>query len=149
MAEDNGILGMAAGVGGAVGAAVGALITAEKALGKTMPGASASAQQFAVDKETVLQAGKIVFDQALRLNDALRRAERGLLVKLGPNADPVNEDVAAAWNARLIEGPESYAGRVRQYRTSLSNLVDQLREVAKQYGFTEDEVVSAMGVKSA
>jgi hypothetical protein len=60
------------------------------------------------------------------------------------DADEVNADIAAAWNSRLVESPDSYAGRIDEYILSLNGLVQQLRGVALQYEYTEDEVNAAL-----
>ncbi|XVS64267.1 hypothetical protein ACQPYE_39505 [Actinosynnema sp. CA-299493] len=149
MEQETGLLGAVAAAGGAVGRAVGEIFAAEKRLGDTMAAGPASGQRFQVSKDTVLQAGKIISDQAEVLARSLRRSERPLQVDLPPGTDPVNESIAAAWNSRLVDGDDTYVGRVRQYIDSLDELVVQLRAVATQYGFTEDEVTSAFGAAGA
>ena len=149
MEQETGLLGAVAAAGGAVGKAVGAMFAAETRLGDTIAGAPVSGQKFEVNKDTVLQAGKIISDQAGALSRKLRLSERDLRVDLPAGSDPVNESIAAAWNSRLVDGDDTYAGRVEQYIASLDELVEQLRGVATQYGFTEDEVTSAFGAKSA
>lgn len=144
MAEENGLLGAVAGVGGAIGRAVGEMFAAEKRLTESMAGGPGAGQKFTVTKETVLQAGKIIDTQL----DVLRRAYRDsiddLRVQLG-GADDVNQDIAAAWNDRLVDSDNSYGARVAGYLKSLEGLVDQLRAAAIQYGHTEEEVKAAMG----
>ncbi|MFJ6670705.1 hypothetical protein ACIQMJ_06300 [Actinosynnema sp. NPDC091369] len=149
MEPETGLLGAVAAAGGAVGKAVGAMFAAEKQLSDTLAARPASGQKFEVNKDTVLQAGKVIRDQADALAKKLRTSERNLLVDLPAGSDPVNTSIAAAWNSRLTSGEDSYAGRVEQYIASLDDLVEQLRGVAAQYGFTEDEVTSAFGAKSA
>ncbi|MEU5696041.1 hypothetical protein [Actinosynnema sp. NPDC020468] len=149
MAEENALLGAVAAAGGAVGRAVGTVFAAEKALGQTMEGLGSSSQKFKVTKSTVLQAGKIIQDQGAALSKKLRASGRALVVNLPAGADVVNQEVAAAWNSRLVGGDDTYAGRVEQYIASLQNLVDQLREAAAGYGFTEEEVTAALGAKGA
>ncbi|MGW4109611.1 hypothetical protein ACWEFJ_01885 [Actinosynnema sp. NPDC004786] len=149
MEQETGLLGAVAAAGGAVGKAVGEMFAAEQRLKDSMAGGPVSGQKFEVSKETVLQAGKIINDQAEALTKSLRRCEQRLQVDLPDGADPVNRDIAAAWNSRLVGGDDTYAGRVRQYVESLDELVGQLRAVAAQYGFTEDEVTSAFGAARA
>lgn len=149
MAEESGLLGAVAGIGGVIGKAVGDAFAAEKRLSETMASGPGSGQKFEVTKETVLQAGKVVNDQALSLAKSLRRAERALQVDIPMGSDPVNGSIAAAWNSRLTGGDDTYAGRVNQYVESLLHLAEQLREAAVQYGFTEDEVTAAFGATSA
>ncbi|MEU4741297.1 hypothetical protein AB0G02_12655 [Actinosynnema sp. NPDC023658] len=149
MEQENGLLGAVAAAGGAVGRAVGEMFAAEKRLGDTIAAAPGSGQKFQVSKDTVLQAGKIISDQAESLAKSLRRSERNLQVDLPAGSDPVNQSIAEAWNSRLVGGEDTYAGRVKQYVDSLDELVVQLRAVATQYGFTEDEVTSAFGAAGA
>lgn len=149
MAEDNAtagaILGAVGGLGGVMGAVVGAVRVAEDALGKMFGDAQASSQKFEVKKETILQSGKIIRDQAEALLVKLGTAQG----KLWVNVDgEINQKIAAAWNSRLVVGEESYAGRVRQYIDSLNSLSEQLRDAATQYGFTDDEVKAAFGEKT-
>ncbi|MEV1114286.1 hypothetical protein AB0I91_04410 [Actinosynnema sp. NPDC049800] len=148
MEQETGLLGAVAAAGGAVGKAVGDMFMAQKLLNDTMAASPVSGQKFEVSRDTVLQAGKIIDDQADRLNKAWQRAAKDLRVELGDGADPVNAGVAEAWNSRLVEADDSYGERIRQYIDSLDNLVKQLRSVAEQYGFTEEEVTTAFGAKS-
>ncbi|MDU0291867.1 hypothetical protein [Saccharothrix longispora] len=148
MAEENGLLGAVAGIGGAIGKAVGEVFAAEKRLSDTMASGPGSSQKFEVSKETVLQAGKIINDQIDVLRTSYRTAGRDLRVRLG-GLDELNKDIAEAWNDRLVDHDDSYAMRVQMYIDSLSGLVEQLRATAKQYGHTEEEVVAAMGAAGA
>lgn len=148
MEQETGLLGAVAAAGGAVGKAVGDMFMAEKRLNDTMAAGPGSGQKFEVTEETVLQAGKLIHDQAAVLRDAFDAAIANLTVQLN-DADEVNIDIANAWNSRLVDGPESYAGRIEQYIVSLNGLVAQLRDTARQYKFTEDEVTAALGAAGA
>lgn len=139
------LLGVVAGAGGAVGAAVGSLFAAEGFLGKMFGAAESSTQGFKVERDTVLQSGKIIADEVVKLHEKFALVSEHLYV----NTDgEVNDAVAKAWNSRLVEGEESYSGRVQQYIDSLTGLVEQLRTAAEKYGFTDEEVVAALGPKS-
>jgi hypothetical protein len=144
VAEENGLLGAVAAAGGAIGRAIGEVFTAEKRLGQAMASGPGGGQRFEVSKDTVLQAGKIIAEQREALWTAFSDAQRDLHVELR-NGDKVNQDIADAWNSRLVDGEDSYAGRVMQYLKTLDNLTTQLRDVATQYGFTEDEVKASFG----
>ncbi|ONI82318.1 hypothetical protein ALI22I_40095 [Saccharothrix sp. ALI-22-I] len=148
MEQENGLLGAVAAAGGTIGRAIGEAFAAEKRLNETMAAGPGGGQQFNVTKETVLQAGKIIGDQADALARKWERSRRDLKVVLD-GSDPVNVGVADAWNSRLVEDEDSYAERIREYITSLDNLAEQLRQTAEQYGFTEEEVIAAFGAKSA
>jgi hypothetical protein len=146
--QETGLLGAVAAAGGAVGKAVGEMLMAENRLNDTMAAGPVSSQKFEVTKDSVLQAGKIIHDQASALQLALSRALANLSVRLN-DADELNSDIAAAWNSRLIDGPDSYSGRIEQYILSLKGLVEQLRGTARQYQFTEEEVTAALGAAGA
>jgi hypothetical protein len=141
------LLGAVASVGGAVGHAISDLFRADGALGATLGGAQVSGQGFKVTKDTVLEAGKIINLQVEALTKTYKSVFRSLRVELAEGSDDVNKQIAVAWNDRLVEGDDSYAGRVEQYLESLSNLINQLRESAEQYGFTDEEVVASLGAK--
>ncbi|MEU4806760.1 hypothetical protein [Actinosynnema sp. NPDC023587] len=148
VAEENGLLGAVAGAGGAIGRAVGHMFAAEKRLNDTVAGSPGAGQKFSVSRETVLEAAKLIQHQVDDLTYAHQEAVIGMRITLG-GLDEVNQDVASAWNDRLLEHPDSYAERISAYIRSLTGLVGQLRAAAAQYGFTEDEIKSAFGAAGA
>ncbi|MGW4207906.1 hypothetical protein ACWEIJ_07945 [Lentzea sp. NPDC004789] len=108
--------------------------------------AGPSTQSFHVNKDNVLKAGTIIQDQAIVLNRALKKAEAHLDVDVdGEASGVVSANIAGLWNRRLTMGDDSYVGRIRQYIESLDGLSQQLRESAKQYGFTEEEITTTFG----
>jgi Excreted virulence factor EspC, type VII ESX diderm len=141
----NALLGVAASAGGAVGAAVGSLFAAEGFLGDMFGASQASTQGFKVERDTVLKAGQVIAGEIDKLSEKLAVAIADLQIDAN---DDVNEAIAKAWNSRLVEGDDSYAGRVKQYMKSLTDLVDQLRTAAANYGFTDEEVEAALGSKN-
>ncbi|MFD7654958.1 hypothetical protein ACFV4N_13355 [Actinosynnema sp. NPDC059797] len=148
VAEESGLLGAVAGIGGVIGKAVGDAFAAEKRLSETMASGPGSGQKFEVTKETVLQAGKVISAQMEMLQKGYADAFDDLRVELR-GADELNADIALAWNDRLVGSDDSYAKNIKRYIDSLAGLVDQLRETAKQYGYTEEEVEAAMGAAGA
>lgn len=140
----NALLGAVATAGGAVGAAVGALFAAEGAMGKMLSGGGAT-QGFEIDRGSVLASGQVIKGEIDKLQGKLTEVSGVLQLNA---EDDVNSAIAKAWNSRLVEGDESYAGRVRLYIASLHDLVEQLRTAAEKYGFTDQEVVAALGPKS-
>ncbi|GHH36402.1 hypothetical protein GCM10017774_23170 [Lentzea cavernae] len=100
--------------------------------------AGPSTQQFSVNKDTVLKAGKVVHDQLELLEKAYRLNVPKL--RIPGSDDKVSEDVVKAWNDRLVFHNDSYANRITLYLEKLQNLADQLKSSAEQYGYTEDEV---------
>jgi len=138
------VLGAAAGLaGGAIGAAVGLLGKATAFL-DSMSGPST--QKFAVNKDNILKAGVIIADSAERLATKLDLVEDDLKIPANAASDgQVGADIAGAWNSRLVGGSDTYAGRVNSYVEALRGLSGQLREAAKQYGFTEEEITTTFG----
>lgn len=130
--------------GGAIGAAVSTFHAASALLDGMTSGPSS--QSFHVNKDNVLKAGVVIQDQAEVLNRALKAARRQLDVDVdASSAGIVSSNIAGLWNRRLTMGDESYVGRIQQYIDSLDKLSQQLRESAKQYGFTEEEVTTTFG----
>lgn len=151
MAQENAVgdalLGAVASVGGAVGAAVGALFAADNALDKTLGSTQGAGARFEVNKDTVLASGKIINDQVALLTTAYENAFEKLRVNL-EGADEVNRGIAEAWNSRLVDADDSYSERIKQYLKSLTNLVEQLRSSAEQYGYNDEEISASLGVRS-
>jgi archaellum component FlaF (FlaF/FlaG flagellin family) len=142
------VLGAVAGVaGGAVAGAVSALRAANSVMDRvTMGLASGGTQKFHVDKDTVLQAGKVVHDQWQLLSNAYDDTINKLRIKTADGV--VTSDVVNAWNDRLVFHDDSYANRINDYMKVLQSLSDQLRESAQQYGFTDDEISASFGPKA-
>ena len=135
------VAGMA---GGAIGAAVGAFHAASAFLDGLTSGPST--QSFHVDKDNVLKAGTIIQAQAEVLQTALKKAQRELAVHVNADtAGVVSSNIAGLWNRRLATDEDSYVGRIEQYVVTLENLATQLKESAKQYGFTDEEITSVFG----
>ncbi|MET9228700.1 hypothetical protein [Lentzea sp. NPDC003310] len=152
MAQENvgadALLGAVAGVaGGAVAGAVSALRAANSVMDRvTMGMAGGGTQKFEVNKDNVLKAGAAIQDCATALKDKLDLVSDDLKISASENTDgKVGADIAAAWNSRLVGGPDTYAGRVDGYVKALQRLSDQLREAAKQYGISEEEITTTFG----
>ncbi len=135
-------------VGGAAGGVIGAAVSAFHSASNFLDGlmAGPSTQSFHVNHDNVLKAGEVIQDQARMLRQALVRAQRTLLVRVdGATAGEVSANIAALWNRRLATDDDSYVGRIEKYVESLDNLAGQLKESAKQYGFTEEEITTVFG----
>ncbi|SDC88222.1 PE domain-containing protein [Actinokineospora iranica] len=136
-------MNIGAAVGGAAGAVAGAAMHAADQLLKNLPSASPGGQ-FVVNHDNVLTAAKIIQSQVETLADEVIPALETLQV-VPPGNDIVSEKVATAWNERLVTDSDSYQVRVREYVASLRNLVSQLIESARNYGYNEDEIVATLG----
>jgi hypothetical protein len=135
------VAGMA---GGAIGAAVGAFKAASSILDRMSSGPST--QQFHVDKDTVLKAGKVIHDQWLLLSEVYDRVAPKL--RIITMDGKVTSDVVNAWNDRLVFHDDSYANRIQAYMKALEGLSDQLKVSAQQYGFTDEEIMTSFRPKA-
>ncbi|MET9628257.1 hypothetical protein ABZX92_12415 [Lentzea sp. NPDC006480] len=130
--------------GGVIGAAVSAFHSASNFLDGLMSGPST--QTFHVNHDNVLKAGAIIQDQAKELRRALVTAQHDLRVYVDANsAGEVSANIAGLWNRRLTTDDDSYVGRIEKYVESLDHLGLQLKESAKQYGFTDEEITTVFG----
>ncbi|SES27584.1 PE domain-containing protein [Actinokineospora terrae] len=105
-----------------------------------------SAGQFLINHDNVLAAAKVIQTQIDSLQDRIK----GALVDLNvvpPGDDDVSVQVAQEWNERLSQQDGSYRQRVVEYMSSLNDLVRQLQESAKTYGYTEQEIATAIGTR--
>ena len=139
------VLGAAAGLaGGAVAGAVATFKAASSIMDRISSGPST--QQFHVDKDTVMQAGRVIHDQWLLLSEAYDRTITKL--RIVTMDGKVTSDVVNAWNDRLVFHDDSYAERIQAYMKALENLSDQLKASAQQYGFSEDEITTTFRPKA-
>lgn len=95
-----------------------------------------------VNHENVLRAARIIQD-ALDTEGQQIRNNLPLLQVIAPGEDQISVQAAQAWNARLIGNADSYTVRVEQYLQSLRQLVGNLIESARRYGYTEDQITDA------
>jgi hypothetical protein len=97
-----------------------------------------------VNKDNVLQAAKIIQDvidsQSHRITD-----DFGRLAITAPGGDRVSIDAANQWTEKLLTDDDSFANRVQQYLDGLQKLVDNLSTSARQYGYTDQEIATALG----
>ncbi|MCP2169318.1 hypothetical protein [Goodfellowiella coeruleoviolacea] len=97
-----------------------------------------------VTRDNVLQVAKLCQDEANRMRMSVDDRARQLRSEpaLG---DPVSADLADVLNERLIEAPDSYIARARQYVANLLATADELVVTAKSYGYTDDDIARALG----
>lgn len=106
------------------------------------PPQSPSGINLQVNKDNVLQVRATILHAVDDADAKLKDTIDGM--RMEPcGQDPVSIEAAAAWNARLVDAPDSYAKRLTAYIDSLHNLCDQLKDTAKQYGYTEDDITNA------
>jgi hypothetical protein len=97
-----------------------------------------------VNHDNVLAAAKIIQAQIDALNDVVRLNWRDIGLDEGPQ-DIVSRDVARAWNHRLMGADDSYAVRIDQYVSSLRSIVSQMKDSAKKYGFSDQDIADTFG----
>jgi hypothetical protein len=107
-----------------------------------------SSGTFAVNKDNVLAAARIIDTQADNLFKQLRRTREQLRVD-PPGGDDVSTRIAPAWNDRLVDDDDSYAERIGQYVLGLRKLAVQLGDTAKAYGYSEEQIEAAFRGQSA
>jgi hypothetical protein len=103
-----------------------------------------SLSDIAVDRESVLRAARIIQDVLDTHGEQVQRKLQALTIA-APADDPVSTESARAWNDLLVNDADSFANRVREYLTGLQNLVVNLTETARAYGYTDDEITAVMG----
>jgi hypothetical protein len=111
---------------------------------KAVPMAPASSATLKVNHDNVLAAAKVIQTQIDALKDTIRFHRPALLVEPAAD-DPVSQDAAVAWNFRLVDADDSYAARINDYVDSLVNLINQLKDSAKTYGFSDQDVAATFG----
>ncbi|SMC94052.1 hypothetical protein [Kibdelosporangium aridum] len=97
-----------------------------------------------VNHDNVLAAAKIIQTQIDALNGSIREHGPALFVEASAD-DPVSRDAAEAWNHRLAGADDSYLARIQAYQESLLKLIVQLKESAKTYGFSEQDIEASFG----
>ncbi|GAB3912314.1 hypothetical protein ACFQ1S_11780 [Kibdelosporangium lantanae] len=97
-----------------------------------------------VNHDNVLAAAKIIQTQIDALHDTVQQNWFSLDVdEVG--TDIVSRDAARAWNHRLLGADDSYAVRIDQYLESLRGVVSQLKDSAKKYGFSDQDIADTFG----
>jgi len=94
-----------------------------------------------VDQHNVMQAARIVMDEAERFRATVQARRLGLTVSPG-GGDPVSKEAAEVLNAKFWGSSDSYYQRCLDYANMLEKLARQLGEAARTYGITEDEIES-------
>ncbi|MCG8916433.1 hypothetical protein L6E12_11595 [Actinokineospora sp. PR83] len=131
---------------GALGGVVGGLLGGAANLldNLTRGTAPSSGGHFVVNHDNVLAAAKIIQNQVDELKDTFDDAHDDLEI-VPPGDDEVSQRMTEAWNDILIRNEDSYAVRVQEYILGLNKLVSQLRATAKDYGYNEEQITSALG----
>lgn len=135
----------AAALTGVLGGAASAMVAANSVMDRISAGLGGGTQKFHVEKDTVLQAGKVVHEQWIHLTEQYEAIVPKL--RITTKDGEVTSDVVEAWNDRLLFHEDSYANRILAYIKVLEKLSDQLKASAVQYGLSEDAIKASFKPK--
>jgi hypothetical protein len=96
-----------------------------------------------VHPDNVLQTAKVMIDLLEREESTIVPALQRLRIEAMAQ-DPVSSAAAEAWNRILLDDPDSYTERVTRYLRNLHDLVHNLIDTAKGYGYTEDQISAVL-----
>lgn len=101
--------------------------------------AAVAAVGMEVDRENVLKARAALLAEADRL-DNLVKYERGIAQGLGLcGGDPVSPEAAKGFNERI----DALLNQCYRYNQDLREAAHALDDVARRYGWTEDEIAAS------
>jgi hypothetical protein len=103
--------------------------------------ATAQGVKITVNEHNIVKAAAIIEAEAQRFQKEITAIADDLYVK-PMGGDPVSAEAARVLTEKFQKGEGSYVGRCEQRVQMLAELANQLKEAAKTYGFTEDEVKS-------
>ena len=90
-----------------------------------------------VDEHNVVDAARIVRDEAVRFREKLEARQEGLWVS-PVGGDPVSKEVATVLNDKFTLADDSYFERCKEYADMLDRLAEQLGQAAATYRETEE-----------
>jgi hypothetical protein len=131
-------------IGASLGGTVSAIADAALDAARAIMGSGPASGQFVVNHDNILAAAKIIQSQVDSLGTLVSDAGFDLPIDQ-PGDDIVSTKVAEAWNDLLIFNDDSYIARINEYVVGLTNLVQQLKDTAKTYGYNEEEITAALG----
>ncbi|MGW1676732.1 hypothetical protein [Saccharopolyspora sp. NPDC002376] len=110
------------------------------------PPSPGGGQTLTVNKDNVLEVRKVILAAAEEARQKLRDLMPSLIVS-APGEDEVSATSATVWTANLVGNQDSHYARLQQYVDNVFDLGRQLEEAAKQYGYTDDEIVASFNVQ--
>ncbi|GAA2779581.1 hypothetical protein [Saccharopolyspora taberi] len=99
-----------------------------------------------VNRDNVLEVRKVILQAAEAARGRLRSLKSNLMITR-PADDKISTAAAATWNANLLTNTDSHFTRLMQYVDKVEDLGRQVEEAAKQYGYTEDEIMASFQQK--
>lgn len=104
--------------------------------------APATGPAFVVSREEVLAKRAALLAEADDFQLFLDRIE-GQLRMAPMGGDPVSKDVARGVNYRIRDADDSYFNVCQAWVNNLYQTADAMAEVARQYGYTDDEIAAS------
>ena len=103
--------------------------------------ASAHGVKISVNQHNIVKAAAIIQAEADRFGDEMRSIAADLRVQ-AMGGDPVSEEAARVLNFKFRDAKDSYVRRCSERAEMLQRLADQLREAAKTYQLTEEQITT-------
>ena len=103
----------------------------------------AAGPAFVVSRDEVLAKHAALLTEADDFRKFLESIEDQLRMK-PCGKDPVSLDVARAVTYRVVDGPDSYYNVCQQWVDNLYQTAKALAEIAKQYGYTDEEIATSL-----
>jgi len=104
---------------------------------------SAAGPALVVSRDEVLSKHAALLAEADDFRKFLEGIEDQLRMK-PCGKDPVSLDVARAVTYRVVDGPASYYNVCQQWVDNLYQTANALAEVARQYGYTDEEIAASL-----
>lgn len=105
----------------------------------TVPGADG----FEVEPEKLTEVADIISGQADALGEQARRELDALRIE-SPSTDIVSRHAVQGWNSVIVDGADSYYGRVQSYVDRLRGLAEQLRAAGAEYEASDHDKAAAI-----
>ncbi|MGQ0775979.1 MAG: hypothetical protein ACT4NY_16420 [Pseudonocardiales bacterium] len=106
------------------------------------PPAPATGPAFVVSREDVLSKRAALLAEADDFQLFLNHIDNQLRMR-PMGGDPVSRDVAVGVNDRLRDDDNSYFNVCQGWVNNLYQTADAMAEVARQYGFTDEEIAAS------
>ncbi|HEY2764289.1 MAG TPA: hypothetical protein VGJ13_09800 [Pseudonocardiaceae bacterium] len=105
--------------------------------------APAAGPAFVVSRDEVLAKHKALLDEVNDFRTFLDSIQQDLYME-PMGGDPVSGDVGRAVTHRIRDDPDSYWHVCDQWVTNLQKTADALAEIARQYGYTDEDIAASL-----
>ncbi|CAM05257.1 hypothetical protein A8924_6431 [Saccharopolyspora erythraea NRRL 2338] len=111
------------------------------------PGPNGPGQTITVNKDNVLEVRRVVLSATDEARHKLQRLQREFGIT-APAKDRISVAATHTWNGNLFANADSHYQRLMQYIVNVEDLGKQLEEAAKQYGYTEDDIMASFSTQA-